>query len=45
MALNKKIVLGIFVLAFLVMSVVPVCGQSDFGSGEVLKKGFSFYAV
>ena len=35
MALNKKIVLGIFVLAFLVMSVVPVCGQSD----------FSFYAV
>jgi hypothetical protein len=28
MTLNKKIVSGIFVLAFFVMSAVPVCGQS-----------------
>jgi len=27
---NKKIVSGMFVLAFLIMNAVPVCGQSDF---------------
>ena len=43
---DKRIVLKIFVLAFLVMSVVPVCGQSDFGSAPTPAPiGFTFYAV
>ena len=45
MSINKKIVFEIFALVFLVMSAVPVCGQSDFGSPDVRQKGFSFYAV
>jgi len=45
MTRNKKIALGIFVFAFLVMSVVSVCGQSDFGSSDVHQDDFSFYAV
>jgi hypothetical protein len=54
---NKKIVLlGIFVLAFLVMGVVPVCGLSDSGANSPIcgltdsgspeaSQNFSFYAV
>ena len=44
---NRKfvILLEILVITFLVMSVVPVCGLSDFGSSDVLQDDFSFYAV
>ncbi|NQE53084.1 hypothetical protein C5S29_05785 [ANME-1 cluster archaeon GoMg3.2] len=54
---NKKIVLlGIFVLAFLVMGVVPVCGLSDSGANSPIcgltdsgspevSPNFTFYAV
>ena len=45
MTRNKKIIFGIFALAFFVMSVVPVCGQSDFGSSDVHQDDFTFYAV
>jgi hypothetical protein len=55
---NKKkiVLLGIFVLAFLVMGVVPVCGLSDSGANSPIcgltdsglpeaSQNFSFYAV
>ena len=44
---NKKfvILLEILVITFLVMSVVQVCGLSDFGSSDVHQDDFSFYAV
>jgi Tol biopolymer transport system component len=44
---NKKfvILIEILVITFLVISVVPVCGLSDFSSPEVRQKGFNFYAV